>query len=69
MQLENGHVDCLRELVAAGAEVNIQENDGWTALMLAAQNGHVDCLRELVVSGAEVNIQNNDGWTALMVCS
>ena len=31
----NGHVDCLHELVTAGAEVNIQENEGQTALMLA----------------------------------
>ena len=63
---QNGHVDCLRELVVSGAEVNIQSNDGRTALMCAAENGHVDCLHELVVSGAEVNIQDNEGWTALL---
>ena len=33
---QNGHVDCLHELITSGAEVNIQQKDGGTALMLAA---------------------------------
>ena len=30
------------ELVVSGARVNIQDNEGRTALMYAAENGHVD---------------------------
>ena len=43
-----------------------QDNDGWTALMLAAQNGHEQVARVLLEAGAVVGAQNNDGSTALM---
>ena len=32
-----GHVECLKELIAAGADVNKENNDGETALMVAAR--------------------------------
>ena len=57
-----------RDLITSGAEVNIQKNNGWTALMEAAKNGHIDCLRELITSGAEVNIQKNNGLDSFNVC-
>ena len=49
----------------SGANLNIQSNDGWTALHLAAQGGYVEIIELLLDSGADLNIQNNGGWTAL----
>ena len=50
-----GHVDCLHELIAAGAEINKEDKDGQTALWSAAGQGHVDCLKELIATGANIN--------------
>jgi ankyrin repeat protein len=40
-----GHVDVVRLLINAKADVNAKSNKGWSALMNAAQNGHVDVVR------------------------
>ena len=62
-----GHVDCVKQLVKAGAELNATNSDGNTALIDAATfNGHVDCVKELVKAGAELNATNSDGNTALI---
>ena len=37
LAVEEGHSECLRELTAAGADVNIQEKIDYTALMIAAR--------------------------------
>ena len=61
----HGHDDYLKELIAAGAEVNKQREDGVTALMFAARPGHVECLKELIAAGADINKEDNGGRTAL----
>ena len=33
---QNGHIDCLRKLITSGAEVNIQNKDGFTVLMVGS---------------------------------
>jgi len=43
---EGGHLEAVKALVAAGADVNITQN-GNTAMTLAYQKGHQDILREL----------------------
>ena len=57
---------CALELIKAGATVDATEEDGWTALMFAAQGGHEQCALELLKAGAAVNHSSNDGRTALM---
>ena len=32
-----GHVECLKELIAAGADINKQDNDGQTALWMCCK--------------------------------
>ena len=39
--------------------------NGYTALIKAANEGHVSCVEVLVQAGANLNTQNNDGKTAL----
>ena len=60
-----GHIECLKELIAAGSHINKKDNDGRTALMQAAVQGHVECLKELISAGADVNKQCKDQKSAL----
>lgn len=46
-------------------KIDLKNNDGFTALHLAAQNGHNQCCRELLKRGASPNICNNYGDTPL----
>lgn len=50
-----GHADCLRMLLKAGAIVDAVGQTGETAAMWAAIAGHQDCLALLITGGADVN--------------
>ncbi|KAG4256764.1 hypothetical protein FPRO03_03774 [Fusarium proliferatum] len=52
-------------LSAPGIDVNFQDRDGRTALMLAASGGTVGMVKLILASGAEPNMQDNSGRTAL----
>jgi ankyrin repeat protein len=56
-----GHVATVILLVKAKAQVNIQREDGVTALSLAAQEGKVEVVRVLIEAKALVNIQKKTG--------
>jgi len=63
----NGKLNLVKDLVSKGADVNHQDDYGWTALMIAAWNRHLDIVKYLVKEGkANVNIENKYGYTALM---
>jgi hypothetical protein len=51
--------------LAAGANVNAQDEHGWTALMFAVLRSDVDLVRLLLQHGADVNLKTNEGNTAL----
>ena len=50
--VSRGDVAELRRLVASGMNVDVLDEDGWTALLYAALNGHVEAIRVLVELGA-----------------
>jgi ankyrin repeat protein len=59
----------VRELIQAGANVNLAMNDGATPAYVASQNGHTDVLALLLKNGADVNLAVNDGRTPAHIAS
>jgi ankyrin repeat protein len=55
----------VRELIAAGADVDLQDRAGFTPLHFAAQQYAVDAVRLLLEAGATVDVPNEHGNTAL----
>lgn len=53
-------------LLALGANVNLQDGDGDTALHGAAETGNVEIMRMLLDKGANPNARNKQGGTPLM---
>ena len=55
-------------LIEAGADVNIRDEDGSTALMCAAEHGHMEIVKHLLHHpDTDVSVKDNDGLTALAV--
>ena len=59
----------IEKLIEAGANVNLRDEKGCTALISAAQNGVEDCLEQLIDSGADVNSSDDNGNTALIAAA
>jgi FOG: Ankyrin repeat len=55
--------------LAAGADVEIRDKEGETALTLAADFGNTDVVQALLGAGADANMKNGDGGTALMAAA
>ena len=67
-----GNLPKVMELVSVpGINVNLHDNNGWTALLLASGKGHTKIVQELLaVPGIDVNIKyTNGGWSALMLAA
>ncbi len=61
-----GHLDAVRALVAAGADVNqMSAGDRSTPLVIAISNGHYEVGQFLVDHAADPNLPNVDGLTPL----
>ena len=52
---EQGKVNELHELLQFGADADAVDEDGSTALSLAAAHGHAGCVAVLIAAGADVN--------------
>ena len=56
-------------LIEAGANLDIQDNGGNTALIGASYNNRPEVVKLLIESGANIDVQNNSGCTALILAS
>ena len=61
--------DIVKELVRAGADINIANNEGNTALHYALRYGNQDVSRYLVKKGADYNRANNQGVTPVQLAA
>ena len=64
-----GHVEVVRALLAAGAEVNAADNAGKSALIWASYKGRVEIVRAMLAAGAGVDAATDLGYTALINAS
>ena len=60
-----GNIEAVKQHIAAGADVNAKEEDGWTPLRAAASNGHKEVIELLIANGADVNAKDDEGDTLL----
>lgn len=63
-----GNVEKIRQLLYSNANVNLKDNDGWTALMYAVRYSEsYECVEELLQAGADSTIRNNYGSSAIIL--
>jgi hypothetical protein len=62
-----GDTSRVEALLKAGAQIEAQDQDGRTALMLAAQYGRADTVRLLLAQGAQADARDKRGWNAYML--
>eukprot|EP00904_Undaria_pinnatifida_P001089 jgi/Undpi1/10981/HiC_scaffold_30.g13282.m1 len=65
---QDGLVECISELIEAGANVEARTDTSFTPLLLAAKSGHLEAVRELRVAGrADVESSNSRSFTPLLL--
>ena len=63
----NTSLEPLDTVLSLGADVNAEDDDGWTALMYTARYiDRPDIINTLIKAGADIDAQDKYGWTALM---
>ena len=60
-----GHVPVVDRLVGLGCDLNLQNDDGETALMLACQYDYAEIVKILLAHGADSQIKDNKGKMAI----
>ena len=61
---KKGQDALVRTLLTAGADINARDENGRTALMLAALGSHLATVTSLLDAGADVEAKDDDGKTA-----
>ncbi|GMI90845.1 hypothetical protein like AT5G14230 [Hibiscus trionum] len=63
---ETGDVEALKALIGSGeVDLDYQNENGFSAIMIAALRGHVEAFRLLAYAGADVKLLNKSGETAI----
>jgi ankyrin repeat protein len=61
-------VTCVRDLIAAGADVNVEVDDGFPAVLgavMSCRPDRVELVAALIDDGADLETRGINGWTAL----
>ena len=65
---EKGQAEIVRRLLEQGAEVNSENHQKETSLLLSVKNGHKDVVMELLTrENVDMNLKDNNKHTTLMV--
>lgn len=68
LAVSHGNLEMVSILLEAGADINIQDEDGSTALMCAAEHGKIDIVKLILAqTDCDSSIQDVDGSTALKI--
>ena len=62
---DRGNIESAKLLIRAGADLNIQDGQGWTPLHLACYRGRAAMVALLAESGANTNLLDHNGQTPL----
>lgn len=65
----HGHLNRLKLVLEAGADVNATDEYESTALIASLFNNHFNCAFHLIEAGADVNMRNECGTTAIMLAA
>ena len=57
------NIEAVKQYITAGTDVNTKDEDGRTALHLAAYNGHTEIAKLLLANNADVNVMDAVGQT------
>ena len=57
-----GHPEAVARLIAAGADVDAQDHDGWNSLSTAVHEGHAEIVRMLLDAGCDVEAREKEGY-------
>ena len=66
---ENGHTEVVNLLLSGGADQDMQDEKGASALMFASCEGHTEVVEQLLDKGAAMDMQAKEGQSALMYAS
>uniref|UniRef100_UPI00358F82F8 kinase D-interacting substrate of 220 kDa isoform X3 n=1 Tax=Myxine glutinosa TaxID=7769 RepID=UPI00358F82F8 len=64
--IEQNDIDAIVGALENCQNFNERNENGQTALMLAAEQGNLEVVREMLKRGADCNIEDDDNWTALI---
>ena len=57
---KEGNIEAVKKHIAAGTDVNVKDDSGWTPLHWAASKVHNKIAKLLIKEGADVNVVNKD---------
>jgi len=63
----NGHMNVVTYLIARGANTDLQDKEGNTALHWVVKGGHLEIVNTLLALGADVNARDSSENTPLMI--
>ena len=69
MKVSERDIENALELIKRGVDVNVQNDNSMTALMIASEADNIELLEDLLGLGADVNIRNSVGDTALILAT
>ena len=57
----------IKRFISEGEDINLQDEEGWTALITATFCNDPAIVKLLLKAGAKLDLQNNEGKTALNI--
>ena len=64
---KRGHVDVVKWLIEAGADIDARDKYGWVPLYYAAESGQLTTTEVLIAGGAQLNTRGVSGGTPLFI--